>query len=613
MFRPPENLWCRALGRRLLSASAAACLLAAPSAVAQAVTQRQAPAPGKEIIEVGLNGETLPTLGLPSISLPPVSSRFTIYMKPEHPRRRQYLLEGVDSNWKEMRCEMAVVMRFLNAKGEVLLQDSNELVGESPGWNGGLENPVFAPWKTTVTAPPGAHRLWFIITSAGPPDALGVLLIRNVKIFRTRGREAPELVLRAPVGRDPHTFSPVQPAPFGFTGDGKRPRMAKLHTLASPTPGGLPNECFAIFDDDIHGHAEWRTLGDYAPLVQEGDRLDIEWEQAYSVGGGTLWFQDYHRPRPGNYRFRVRPLDLQGLPNGEETTLSIHILPPWWQQGWVWSLAAATILALAFALHRYIAHQRIREELTRMKETALRKAEVELARMARASTLGEFTASIVHEISQPLTAITANANTCMRWLNPERCDVDEARAATQRIIGDSDRAVKIVMRIRALLAKEKPIRESSSINAVIEELLPLLKTDIRRRGVTLECHLGDELPDVAIDRVQIQQVVMNLVINGLDAMNGISDRPRILRVHTGRDAEFLLVKVEDSGMGLDPATIDRLFDRFFTTKPDGLGMGLAICQSIIASHEGRLLAKPNEGPGATFQFTLPIETRILSR
>ena len=525
-------------------------------------------------------------------------------MTPEHPRRRQFRLEGVDPAWREGVCEMSVALRFFNERGEQLHQETQGLTGETPEWNGSLEKPAFITHKGVVTVPPHARSFWLVISSAGPPETLGTLLIKGVKITRTRGNAAPELVMRAPEGNDTR-FSPVQPAPIGFTADGIRPKMARLLTLASTSPDG-PEECFAIIDDDVRGHAEWRTIKENAPEVAEGDRLDVEWQEAYSIGEGLIWVQDYNRPPPGTYQFRVRPIDLLGRPDGEETSLSICILAPWWQRGWVWTLAAVGVVTLAFGVSRYIAHQRIRDELTHMKEVALRRAELELARMARATTLGEFTASIAHEISQPLAGISTNANACLRWLKPEQPNVEEARAAAQRIARDGDRAAQIIARIRALLAKEKPLRESLRINAVIEELLPLLQTDIQRRGVKLECLLRDDLPTVAIDRVQIQQVIMNLVINGLDAMSGIADRPRLLRIRTRHDSESVFVTVEDSGIGLDPATIERLFERFFTTKPEGLGMGLAICHSIIESHGGRLVAKSNEGPGATFEFTLPI-------
>jgi len=609
MIRRSDKRWRRLIPWVLVHGIVFASRVMAQTVLAPSLAQLLPPTHDKEIIEVSMNGEALPTLGLPSISLPPISGRFTVYMKPERPRRRQYRLEGIDPGWKETYGEMAITVRFLNDEGEVLQQDSETILGETTGWNGSFEKPVFVKQRMTVTGPPGARSFWLVISSAGPPDTMGTLLIKGVKVSRTRGGGFPELVMQAPLGREPRVSKPLQPAPAGFTEDGKRPSMARLLNLTSTLPDGQPEECFAIIDDDAFGHAEWRTIREAAHEVDEGDRLDLEWEQAHSVGGGTMWFQDYSRPRPGTYQFRVRPVDLQGRPDGEETTLAIHVLAQWWQQKWVWALAAAGMIALVFAVSRYLVHQRVLAELARMKEVALRKAEMELTRMARASTVGEFTASIVHEISQPLAGITTNAHACLRWLSPDRCNLDEARDAAQQIIADCQRAAQIVTRIRALLAKEKPIRESSSINAIIEELLPLLQTGIRRRGATLECILGEDLPEVAIDRVQIQQVIMNLLINGLDAMNGITDRPRLLRLQTGRDAEGVFVRVEDSGVGLDPETIDRLFDRFFTTKQDGLGMGLAICQSIIESHGGRLVAKPNEGPGATFQFTLPIETR----
>ena len=248
------------------------------------------------------------------------------------------------------------------------------------------------------------------------------------------------------------------------------------------------------------------------------------------------------------------------------------------------------------------------EELPRARDEAKRKAQASAAESRRSDR--EFSVSVAHEISQPLSAMMTNANTCLRWLAAQQpCSLDEARAAAQRILRDGDRAAQVIARIRALVAKEKPLRESSCINAVIDELLPLLNADIQRRGVRVERVLTDGLPAVAIDRVQIRQLIMNLVVNGLDAMSSVADRPRLLRIRTGCDSGKVLVAVEDSGIGLNPATIERLFDPFFTTKKEGLGMGLAICHSIAESHGGRLVAKPNDGPGATFQFALPIETR----
>lgn len=607
VFRPNIDRWHHPLARPLCCVTATVGLVLAQDVQAQSIPLSLPAQPGAEIIEVAIDGEIFPTLGMPSLSLPPAIRRFAVYMKPDQPRRRKYLLEGIDTQWRENTCQMGIRLRFFNEKREPVEQEIESVIGETPDWNGSLENPVFTTRKATVTVPPGSQNLWLIITSGGgPPDTLGTLLVKDLKITRTREGGPPEVILRAPVGNDTR-FSPVLPAPNGFVADGIHPKMARLLTLAPASPGGQGEQCFALIDDDVGAHAEWRSVKENAPAVAGNDQLEIEWSQAHSVGGGTLSVQDYNHPAPGTYKLRVQPVDLQGLPNGAETTLSITVLAPWWKQPQVWTLAVFVISALAFGLSRYIAHQRLREELNKMKEAALRKAEVEMNRMARATTLGEFTASIAHEISQPLSAMTTNASTCLRWLSPERCDIEEARAAVQRIISDGDRAGQIIMRIRALLAKDKPIRESSSINAVIEEILPLLTTDIRKRSVKLECDLSEDLPEVAIDRVQIQQVIMNLVRNGLDAMNGIADRPRVLRIHTGREAEAVSVQVQDTGIGLSPSTVERLFDRFFTTKADGLGMGLTICQSIVVSHGGRLTAKSNEGHGATFLFTLPIE------
>ena len=241
-------------------------------------------------------------------------------------------------------------------------------------------------------------------------------------------------------------------------------------------------------------------------------------------------------------------------------------------------------------------------------EEALKKTEAELTRVARLMTMGELTASIAHEINQPLAALVTNANACLRWLAAETPNLDEARATAQRIVRDGKRASEVIARIRALLGKGQPIRQRLNINDVILEILPLLQAELLRREAKLETELADGLPVIEMDRVQIQQLTMNLMVNALDAMNAVTDRPHVLRIRTSaHESEAVLVSVQDSGMGLSPEQKDRLFDAFYSTKADGMGMGLSISRSIAEAHGGRLWAESNDGHGATFRFTLPTD------
>ena len=243
-----------------------------------------------------------------------------------------------------------------------------------------------------------------------------------------------------------------------------------------------------------------------------------------------------------------------------------------------------------------------------LAEAKLNKTEFELARVARTLTVGELTASIAHEVNQPLAAVVTNANACVRWLEAQTPNLPEARAAAQRIVRDANRAAEVISRIRALLAKGEPLRERVTINEVIREIVPLVQGELRRRESKLEIELGKGLPLAAMDRVQIQQLIMNLMVNALDAMAKVTDRPHVLRLRTSSDESgAVLVVVQDSGIGLSEDQMGRVFDAFYTTKPHGLGMGLSICRSIVESHGGRLWATSKFGAGATFQFTLPVE------
>jgi C4-dicarboxylate-specific signal transduction histidine kinase len=220
--------------------------------------------------------------------------------------------------------------------------------------------------------------------------------------------------------------------------------------------------------------------------------------------------------------------------------------------------------------------------------------------------LGELAASIAHEVNQPLSGVVVNANACLRWLAGDAPNLEEAREAVRRIVRDGKRAGEVIARIRALATKTAPAKERLDMNEAIREVVAFAQAEVRRNRVILRTELADDLSPVLGDRVQLQQVVLNLVMNGIEAMSHVEERPRELIVRTQNDdAGQVRVTVQDAGMGLDPESMERMFDAFYTTKQGGMGMGLSISRSIIQHHEGKLWAVANEGPGMSVQFTIP--------
>jgi PAS domain S-box-containing protein len=239
-------------------------------------------------------------------------------------------------------------------------------------------------------------------------------------------------------------------------------------------------------------------------------------------------------------------------------------------------------------------------------EKALRQAQAELAHVTRLTTLGELTASIAHEVNQPLAAVVANAEACLRWLGRETPDLANARRSAEWVINDGIRASEVIRRIRALVTKTDIDMVPLDINEVVNEVLALVQRELTSHRILLRTELEPALPSILGDRVQLQQVVINLVMNGIEAMQAVTDRPRELLIRSRRDeTDQVLVSVTDSGVGISAENAERLFDAFFTTKSSGLGVGLSICRSIVEVHGGRLSASPNEGTGATFKFVLP--------
>ena len=263
--------------------------------------------------------------------------------------------------------------------------------------------------------------------------------------------------------------------------------------------------------------------------------------------------------------------------------------------------------------HEYIgAVQDVTER--RASEEALSKARSDLAHVSRVTSLGAMTASIAHEVNQPLSGIVTNASTCLRMLATDPPNVDGARETARRTIRDGNRMSEVIIRLRALFSKKEPTTESVNLNDAVLEVIALTIVDLKKNRVMLRPELADDLPLVRGDRVQLQQVILNLLRNGSDAMNAVEDRARQLVIRTEREeGDRVRLTVQDMGVGFDPQAVDRLFDPFYTTKGEGMGIGLSVSRSIIENHHGRLWASLNKGSRSHVFFLHSSRTRGLVR
>src|SRR5258707_15892297 len=245
---------------------------------------------------------------------------------------------------------------------------------------------------------------------------------------------------------------------------------------------------------------------------------------------------------------------------------------------------------------------------TKRAEAELQQARIEFARVARVTTLGELTAAIAHEVNQPLTGLVSSGNACLRWLAGEVPNLKAARESVERMISAGSRAGEVIRRIRALVGKAPPLRDRLNINDAITEVIALIRGEIQRNRISLRTKLSTDVPLVLGDRIQLQQVILNLILNAVEAMSEVSHLTRELSVLSVKDGpNGALVTVQDSGVGLDQAALDRIFGAFYSTKPHGMGIGLAVSRTIIQAHGGRLWASPNVPQGAIFRFRLPAE------
>jgi PAS domain S-box-containing protein len=276
--------------------------------------------------------------------------------------------------------------------------------------------------------------------------------------------------------------------------------------------------------------------------------------------------------------------------DGHIFPVELTVAPIQLQQGWTFS-----------AFIRDLTEQKA-------KEAMLREAQAELARVSRITTTGELAAWMAHEVNQPLSAIVSNGQTCLHWLSEATLNLGKARAAGERIVRDARLAADVVSRIRAIATKSQPVQAQVDINSVIHDVLELLDNSLRRNAILVESELAADIPSVVGDRVQLQQVLLNLLVNAIEAMSSVTDRQRTARILSRRKGtDGVLVAIQDAGNGIEAQALDQMFEPFFTTKQGGMGMGLSICRSIIEAHGGRLWVTQGQPTGAVFQFLLPIE------
>ena len=267
---------------------------------------------------------------------------------------------------------------------------------------------------------------------------------------------------------------------------------------------------------------------------------------------------------------------------------------------------------LAFVLD--LTERKRAERDVKLGTEALREMRLQLEHANRLATMGQLTASIAHEVNQPIGASVTNAQAALRWLDGPKPDLEEARQALGRIVRDGDRAGAVVGRIRDLVKKAPPRKDLVEINSAIREIIEVTWNEALKNGVSVQTELAEDLPVIRGDRAELQQVLLNLIINAVEAMRDVSEGPRDVLVMSAKtEADEVLVSVRDSGPGIAPAIRDSLFKAFQTTKPSGLGLGLSICRSIVESHGGRLWASANAPRGVVFQFTLPAETAAPKR
>ena len=375
--------------------------------------------------------------------------------------------------------------------------------------------------------------------------------------------------------------------------------IADRHTYDASSPIRLPP---LVRDIEI----DYTALSLVAP-EKNRFRYKLEGHDRDWIDAGNRRQAFYSDLDPGDYRFRVIASNNSGVWNEAGAALDFSVVPAWWQTNWFRVLCAVVLVALLWAAYQSRMRQLAqRARLAQEIEARRREMRLEFAHASRVATMGQLTASIAHEVNQPIAATINNAKAALRFLTHQPPNLEEVEQALEEIVKSGNRAGDVIAGVRALVKKAPPQKDQLDINDAIREVIDLTHQEAEKNGVVVRSELSYDVPSIHGDRVQLQQVVMNLIVNSIQAMATTHEGPRVLSIRTAKaDTGGVIVAVRDTGPGLPPEKLGRLFEPFHTTKPDGLGLGLSICRSIVEAHGGRLWASANVPCGAIFYIRLP--------
>lgn len=528
-----------------------------------------------EIQSVKVNGASLPFRGEEIVKLHSFPESVAFGFGPDTnvgrpPLRLHYTLEGFENIWHEAASEMTLTARFYNSSGERIGQSTYHVIGESTGWTGSLRNSLLTHRRETLVVPPQATRLVIVISSAGPPDAVGIYVVANLVVAKTSGNSGNVILLQSPFENE-HDQSAGDDPPAGWTHDGINPSIAKIVEIGQDPQ----TKAFAVLDEDPTGHGEWHNILESAPTVIPGDRLVVEWNEMYSLGLGSSRVANYGALPAGHYTFRLRGVDVMGALTGAETAMELFVPEPFWKTPWFWGSAVIVVTAMMTGISRYFVWHRMRQEMVRLKHQ--RALEHERLRIA-------------HDIHDDLGARVTQISLLSAMAQDDSTFPEKAR-------GDFDKISKMSRDLVSALYETvwavNP--ENDHLEALGNYLCQMVKQLCEGTALRCRFHVQDLPAEVQVS----SQTRHNISLAVKEAVHNIIKHARAAEVtlHMVFTDGFLEVSVHDDGSGFEPA--------------DNIpGNGLSNMKQRLQNIGGHCFVESKSGGGTTIRLRLRIRPPI---